>query len=236
MRQTAAKKSNPKSQRRRKPKPPAAPEVSNLRITPAPAPLDFRNPIAVRIALTMATITTLLSWMPLLNIALWVASGFFAVYFYRRRTGDLLTVRNGMRMGWITGVLTFAITTLVFTATMIPMAFSGGLGTLFRNQFKNFPIAGSEYGAGLAHDTKSTRHGCRPACDFGDAVRIYHEPRDGRRRSWHENDWPSQRLNHAFGGFPSTDALQAVELHQRDSPENHNHCHGFAQAEWLPVE
>jgi len=110
-----------------------------LTVAPVPARLDFHNPVAVRIALTMALVTTLLSWMPLLNFALWTGSGFFAVYFYRRRTGQPFTVRNGVRLGWITGVLTFAITTVLFTVTVIPAALNGGLNSLFMQQLKNLP-------------------------------------------------------------------------------------------------
>jgi hypothetical protein len=106
---------------------------------PVPARLDFHNPVAVRIALTMAMVTTLLSWMPLLNFALWTGSGFFAVFFYRRRTGQPFTIRNGVRLGWITGVLTFAITTVLFTATVIPTALNGGLHAMFLSQLKNLP-------------------------------------------------------------------------------------------------
>jgi hypothetical protein len=106
---------------------------------PVPATVDFHNPIAVRIALTMALVTTLLSWLPYLNFALWVGAGFFAVFFYRRRTGQLFTIRTGMQLGWITGVLTFVINTLLFTATVVPTALNGGLAELFQQQFKNLP-------------------------------------------------------------------------------------------------
>jgi len=104
---------------------------------PATLPLNFHNPIAVRVAFTVALIATLLSWIPALNIVLWVAAGFFAVYLHRRRTGVFLNVRAGVRMGWITGVLMFVITTVIFTLTVIPAAANGGIATMFRQQFKN---------------------------------------------------------------------------------------------------
>jgi hypothetical protein len=66
-----------------------------------------------------------------------LAAGFFAVFFYRRRTGGRLNVKAGMRMGWITGVMMFVITTVIFTLTIIPVAASGGIGAMFRSQFKN---------------------------------------------------------------------------------------------------
>jgi hypothetical protein len=127
------------------PEPPSAPEPAAEApppvsiAAPPPPSVDFRNPIAVRIAFVMGSLATLLSWVPLLNFALWVAAGFFAVYFYRRRTGSLLNVRAGMRLGWITGVLTFLITTVLFTVRIVPMALQGGLRSIFEAQFKNLP-------------------------------------------------------------------------------------------------
>ena len=104
---------------------------------PQPLPLNFHNPVAVRIAFVVALVTALLSWLPLLNIVMWAGAGFFAVFLYRRRTGSLLTVRAGVQMGWITGVMSFAITIVFFTATILPTALSGGVGALFQAQFKN---------------------------------------------------------------------------------------------------
>src|SRR4051794_8860906 len=90
--------------------PPPLPEAPP---SPASLPLNFHNPVAVRVAATVALIATLLSWIPALNIILWLAAGFFAVYLYRRRTGVFLNVRAGVRLGWITGVLMFVITTVI---------------------------------------------------------------------------------------------------------------------------
>ncbi|MCU1232635.1 MAG: hypothetical protein JWP63_602 [Candidatus Solibacter sp.] len=104
---------------------------------PASVELNFHNPIAVRVAATVALIATLLSWIPALNIVLWVAAGFSAVYLYRRRTGAFLNVRAGVRLGWITGVLMFVITTVIFTLTVIPAAANGSIANMFRSQFKN---------------------------------------------------------------------------------------------------
>ncbi len=104
---------------------------------PAALPLNFHNAVAVRVASTVALFATLLSWIPALNIVLWLAAGFFAVYFYRRRTGVFLDVRAGVRLGWITGVLMFVITTVIFTLTVIPAAANGGIAALFRQQIKN---------------------------------------------------------------------------------------------------
>jgi len=114
--------------------PPAAP--------PAPAvvqlPLNFRNPIAVRIALLVAISATILSFLPLVN---WVAAGFFAVFFYRRKTGSLLNVGSGVRLGWLTGILMFGLSAVVFAAQQIPAALSGHLGALLQQQMKSLPAS-----------------------------------------------------------------------------------------------
>src|ERR1700730_12542550 len=95
-----------------------------------PAPMSFRNPVAVRVALTVAVAAlagTLVSRILVLCLLLWVAAGFFAVLFYKRRTGHLLNIKAGLRMGWMTGVLLYALTTVVFTASMIVLLASGRL-------------------------------------------------------------------------------------------------------------
>ena len=104
---------------------------------PQPPPLNFHNLVAVRIAFVFAPVAFLLSWIPALNLLLWIAAGFLAVYFHRRRTGIPLNVRSGVRLGWITGVLMFAVTTVIFTLTVVPLAANGGIASLFRQQLKN---------------------------------------------------------------------------------------------------
>jgi hypothetical protein len=113
--------------------PQAAPPVAAVQ-----RPLDFHNPVAVRIALMMSVCATLLSFVPFLN---WVAAGFFAVFFYRRKTGSLLTVKAGVRLGWITGLLMFGFWAVLFTVQQIPAALNGRIGTIFQEQMKAFPAS-----------------------------------------------------------------------------------------------
>jgi hypothetical protein len=107
--------------------PPAAPPIDTA---PQPPALNFHNLVAVRIALVVAPAAFLLLRLPALSVFLWVAAGFLAVYFHRRRTGDPLNVRAGVRLGWITGVIMFAITTVIFTLTVVPSFANGGLAIL----------------------------------------------------------------------------------------------------------
>src|SRR4051794_25810245 len=55
---------------------------------PAAVPLNFHNPQAIRVALGAAAAAALLSIIPYVNVVCWLASGYFAVSFYRRRTGQ----------------------------------------------------------------------------------------------------------------------------------------------------
>lgn len=110
--------------------PPIVMALPPLLATP-PAPLPtFRNPVALRIALLIAVFATFLSFLPYLN---WLAAGYFAAFFYRRRTGSRLNLVAGVRMGWITGVLMFAIMAALFTAFVV--LFSGN--AVFQAQIKS---------------------------------------------------------------------------------------------------
>ena len=106
--------------------PDLAPPVSE-----AAAP-TFRNPVAIRIALMVGLGATFLGMLPFVN---WLAAGFFAVFFYRRRTMGLLSVNAGLHLGWITGVIMFTMWSIVFAA----LAAMGQLHNLFKEQFKNMP-------------------------------------------------------------------------------------------------
>ncbi|MGA2268042.1 MAG: hypothetical protein ABSH44_06180 [Bryobacteraceae bacterium] len=120
-----------------------APEHAEFALPPTPAavnpeaaPMNFRNPVAVRIAFTTSILAALLSWVPVLNVILWLGAGYFAVFFYRRRTGHFLNLRAGLRMGWITGVMMFAIVAVLFTTFVVVFNASGGI-EMIQSQFKN---------------------------------------------------------------------------------------------------
>jgi zinc ribbon protein len=121
------------------------PEVEELpRETPppAPAPLNFHNPIAVRVGFTVASLAALLTWLPFVSLGFvvwWTGAGFLAVYLYRRRTGQLLTVSSGLRIGWMTGILTFMIMVVLLTVTLLPLALSGSLAAAFQQQLRSMP-------------------------------------------------------------------------------------------------
>lgn len=114
------------------PEPVSAPEPA-VAIEAPPTEISFRNAVAVRVGFLVAgvgifvtNLTALLGSVPLqflAFIALSMASGYLAVWLYRRRTGQDLTVKSGARLGWITGVLSFLIVVVILTLTIALVGF-----------------------------------------------------------------------------------------------------------------
>ena len=113
------------------PPPPPAP--------PPPLAINFRNVIAVRTALFAAAVAFFVSVVlgPLGLIAL-SAGGFFSVYLYRRRTGAMLSVANGARLGSISGIFIFMIAILVFTVQLVTVSSSEVMNQLREQMAKNY--------------------------------------------------------------------------------------------------
>jgi len=105
------------------PPPQAPPRYAEIQ----PQPLGFRNPVAIKIAALVAIVATLLSFLPYIN---WLAAGFFAVFFYRRRTGARLNMESGVRMGWITGVIMFAIMAVMLATSIAFFHAAGGISVI----------------------------------------------------------------------------------------------------------
>lgn len=112
-------------------------------IAPAAPVLDeisFRNRMAVRIGFLAALAAVMLFLFPLpfpfvRLMVVFFAAGFLAVFLYTRRTGHLLSIRAGVRMGWITGVFCFALISLLMTAALVTISNRGGLANYLRSQF-----------------------------------------------------------------------------------------------------
>jgi NADH:ubiquinone oxidoreductase subunit 6 (subunit J) len=101
---------------------PAADEIAPQEIlAPPPSavvapPINFSNNLAVRLAFLMASVASVLDQLPVLGFfsVIWaICAGFAAVRFYRRASGRSLTVREGAKMGWITGVFNSLIFTVL---------------------------------------------------------------------------------------------------------------------------
>jgi hypothetical protein len=96
-------------------------------------PLNFHNAVAIRISLSVAIVATMLFFLPYLN---WMGAGFFAVFLYRRRTGALLNMESGVRMGWMTGILMFGMMAVLLTISMIIFQAAGGIAVV-QSELKN---------------------------------------------------------------------------------------------------
>ncbi len=109
-------------------------------LPPAPPEIGFHNRMAVRIGFLAALSAVVLFLFPLpfpflrLMIVL-LAAGFLAVFLYSRRTGQMLSVRGGVQMGWITGIFSFILVSLIMTAALVAVSNRGGLANFLKSQF-----------------------------------------------------------------------------------------------------
>lgn len=122
---------------------PAPPPVPVLTAkAPEPPTISFHNGPAVRIALSMGFLAFLCLLvvgqlaLPEALIFVWLAAaGFLAVFLYRRRTGQRLSVANGARLGWISGIFGFVIVTIILTLFVIALS-EPSVVTALREQIK----------------------------------------------------------------------------------------------------
>ena len=86
----------------------------------------------------MGSVAALMTWLPLIQwgfLVWWILAGFFSVYLYGRRTGHLLNLASGLRMGWVTGILTSSILTVLIAVTLALVSLrSGGLAAFYQEQ------------------------------------------------------------------------------------------------------
>ncbi len=84
-----------------------------------------RLPIRIVLRITFApaaALSILLDTIPIVGFLfiIWsMGAGFMAVWMYRKRTGLPVSVGNGVKLGWITGVFSSVILTIMATATVV---------------------------------------------------------------------------------------------------------------------
>jgi hypothetical protein len=132
----------------------ATPGFASVTVAPPPAfaaapprfamPVSFRNPVAVRISLFVGVAAMFFSFLPIVN---WLAAGFFAVFFYRRKTHNLLNVGAGLQLGWITGLVMSTVWGVIFMSEGL----SGKLNGVFQEQIKSLPAANDPSFQQVAH-------------------------------------------------------------------------------------
>ncbi len=118
------------------PEPLSLPQVPYVQLS---GEISFHNRLAVRIGFIAALTAVFVFLVPLpfpflrLLIA-FVAGGFFAVFLYTRRTGQMLSIRSGARMGWITGIFSFTMLSVLFAFVMVKISNEGGLAKYLLSQ------------------------------------------------------------------------------------------------------
>jgi hypothetical protein len=93
---------------------------------PVPVPIGFNNRMAVWIALRvgiLAFLAFLVTSVAGAFALVWpVVGGFFAVYLYRKRTGERLSIVSGARLGWLAGIFGFVLITILLTLAIVALS------------------------------------------------------------------------------------------------------------------
>ncbi len=120
---------------------PPAPTVAPPLPVIALPPVGFRNPIALRAAFFAALAALFLNVLLLLACPFWLtAAGFLGVYLYHRRSGELLSLRSGAMMGWITGVLSFIISSVPMVWIYVEQVTAPDYAARMREQMARLPF------------------------------------------------------------------------------------------------
>lgn len=110
--------------------------------------INFRNGQAVKVGIIVALLIQLVLMvsvplgMSMLAPVIHLAGGAYAVFLYRRRAGAGLTIVNGARMGWITGVFAFVLITIFFTLSMALIAGSDQFLDAYKESARSMGLSG----------------------------------------------------------------------------------------------
>lgn len=110
--------------------------------------ISFRNSQAVRVGIIVALLiqfglmVSVPLGMSMLAPVIHLAGGVYAVFLYRRRAGSGLTIVNGARMGWITGVFAFVLITIFFTLSMALIAGSDQFLDAYKESARSMGLTG----------------------------------------------------------------------------------------------
>ncbi len=137
--------------------PPPAPALAAPPAQSVPE-IGFHNRLAVRAGLIAAIAAVILSVVPLpwvfLRLMPFLAGGFFAVFLYSRRSGQILSVRSGARIGWITGILAFAIVGVIVAVSVIAILSEPDLAKQIQSQLPPNDARSSSIAQALSNPAK----------------------------------------------------------------------------------
>jgi len=120
-----------------------APQV----LAPAPAVtprIGFRNPLAFRAALLAGAISSVCNVLAFIACPLWLfATGSLGVWFYRRRGGAVTSLRDGAKMGWISGLMSFLLFSVPYSFWYADLVSRPDFQKSVAEQFKNLGLSAS---------------------------------------------------------------------------------------------
>jgi uncharacterized membrane protein (DUF485 family) len=108
----------------------------------AAPPVNFSNPVAVRVALLCASLSALLNVIPFVSFGccLWISgAGFLSAVLYSRRMGLMLSVNDGARLGWLTGLLSFVISLVLTALNLLLVRSAGGIREILSQSIERMP-------------------------------------------------------------------------------------------------
>ena len=100
--------------------------------------IGFRNPLIVRTALLASILGFVVFGIvgqisSVAALVVMVGAGLFAVWLYRRRTGQRVTVRGGVHIGWMTGLFAF-VTSMILVTLMAVALMDRNFASVFESQ------------------------------------------------------------------------------------------------------
>jgi hypothetical protein len=103
-----------------------------------PLAIGFHNKTAVRVAMLVGVLGFFLSALAgAFLLLVMTACGFFAVFLYRKRTGQRLSMLSGAHLGWITGLFGFLMATIMVTLITVALSQPDVVSTM-KEQWKSY--------------------------------------------------------------------------------------------------
>jgi hypothetical protein len=114
--------------------PPLPPPVAVVE----PPPIGFHNKTAVRVAMLVGVMGFFVSALAgAFLLLVMTACGFLAVFLYRKRTGQRLSMLSGAHLGWITGLFGFLMATIMVTLISVAVSQPDVVSTM-KEQWKSY--------------------------------------------------------------------------------------------------
>jgi hypothetical protein len=100
--------------------------------------ISLSNPDVIRSCYVSAILAALFGNLVYYLFFLWYpAAGVFSVYSYIRRTGTRLRTNDGVRLGLVTGILSFLVSLAIFTFVMLVTADPAIFGETIRQEIQS---------------------------------------------------------------------------------------------------